>query len=98
MRLRGTSQPDGEYINANYIEGYGGVPKAFIATQGPLAHTVPDFWAMVWQERAPVIVMITNLVEDAKVHVLCYQALRLHLPGTGVICFTIAALACFLLL
>lgn len=56
-----------EYINANYLSGYGGKPQAYIATQGPLAHTVADFWAMVWQERAPAIVMITNLVEDAKV-------------------------------
>uniref|UniRef100_A0A131YY91 protein-tyrosine-phosphatase n=1 Tax=Rhipicephalus appendiculatus TaxID=34631 RepID=A0A131YY91_RHIAP len=56
-----------EYINANYLSGYGGKPRAYIATQGPLAHTVADFWAMVWQERAPAIVMITNLVEDAKV-------------------------------
>lgn len=56
-----------EYINANYLCGYGGKPRAYIATQGPLAHTVADFWAMVWQERAPAIVMITNLIEDAKV-------------------------------
>ncbi|XP_077517290.1 tyrosine-protein phosphatase non-receptor type 7-like [Amblyomma americanum] len=62
--LRGTEE---EYINANYLRGYGGAPRAYIATQGPLAHTVADFWAMVWQERAPAIVMITNLVEDAKV-------------------------------
>lgn len=65
--LRGSAAAEEEYINANYLCGYGGAPRAYIATQGPLAHTVADFWAMVWQERAPVIVMITNLVEDAKV-------------------------------
>lgn len=65
--LRGSAVAEEEYINANYLCGYGGAPRAYIATQGPLAHTVADFWAMVWQERAPVIVMITNLVEDAKV-------------------------------
>ncbi|KAH7954472.1 hypothetical protein HPB49_018841 [Dermacentor silvarum] len=67
VRLRRGVEEEEEYINANYLSGYGGKPRAYIATQGPLAHTVADFWAMVWQERAPAIVMITNLVEDAKV-------------------------------
>ncbi|XP_053114051.1 receptor-type tyrosine-protein phosphatase R isoform X2 [Hemicordylus capensis] len=51
------------YINANYIRGYGGQEKAFIATQGPMINTVNDFWLMVWQEDSPVIVMITKLKE-----------------------------------
>ena len=33
---------------------------------GPLPKTVVDFWRMVWQERAPSIVMITNLEEGGK--------------------------------
>lgn len=55
--------PD-RYINANYIRGYQGAPKAYIATQGPMVHTVGDFWDMVWQERAPAIVMLTRLKEE----------------------------------
>ena len=35
-------------------------------TKGPLPGTVVDFWRLVWQERAPTIVMITNLVEGTK--------------------------------
>ncbi|XP_020311899.1 tyrosine-protein phosphatase non-receptor type 5 [Oncorhynchus kisutch] len=51
------------YINANYLQGYGGEERAYIATQGPTVNTVGDFWRMVWQERCPIIVMITNLEE-----------------------------------
>ncbi|XP_073326461.1 tyrosine-protein phosphatase non-receptor type 7-like [Pagrus major] len=55
--------PD-RYINANYIRGYKGAPRAFIATQGPMVHTVGDFWDMVWQERSSIIVMVTRLKEN----------------------------------
>ncbi|KAF1391033.1 hypothetical protein PFLUV_G00064400 [Perca fluviatilis] len=55
--------PDG-YINANYIRGYKGAPAAFIATQGPMPHTVGDFWDMVWQEGSGIIVMVTRLKEN----------------------------------
>ncbi|XP_078100310.1 tyrosine-protein phosphatase non-receptor type 7-like isoform X1 [Sander vitreus] len=55
--------PDG-YINANYIRGYKGAPAAFIATQGPMPHTVGDFWDMVWQEGCSIIVMVTRLKEN----------------------------------
>ncbi|XP_077457532.1 tyrosine-protein phosphatase non-receptor type 7-like isoform X2 [Stigmatopora argus] len=54
--------PD-RYINANYIRGYRGIPKAYIATQGPMLHTVGDFWDMVWQEKSRIIVMVTRLKE-----------------------------------
>ncbi|XP_043341257.1 tyrosine-protein phosphatase non-receptor type 7 isoform X2 [Cervus elaphus] len=60
---RAQSQEDGNYINANYIRGYGGQDKAYIATQGPMPNTVSDFWEMVWQEEAPLIVMLTQLRE-----------------------------------
>ncbi|XP_019118912.2 tyrosine-protein phosphatase non-receptor type 7 isoform X1 [Larimichthys crocea] len=55
--------PD-RYINANYIRGYKGAPRAYIATQGPMLHTVGDFWDMVWQERSSIIVMVTRLKEN----------------------------------
>ncbi|XP_042085429.1 tyrosine-protein phosphatase non-receptor type 7 isoform X2 [Ovis aries] len=60
---RAESQEDGDYINANYIRGYGGQDKAYIATQGPMPNTVSDFWEMVWQEEAPLIIMLTQLRE-----------------------------------
>ncbi|XP_075423785.1 tyrosine-protein phosphatase non-receptor type 5 isoform X4 [Ascaphus truei] len=55
--------PLSSYINANYIHGYGEVEKIYIATQGPTVNTVSDFWKMVWQQRSPIIVMITNIEE-----------------------------------
>ncbi|XP_017756483.1 PREDICTED: tyrosine-protein phosphatase non-receptor type 7-like [Eufriesea mexicana] len=65
--LPGSSDdPLSSYINANYIRGYDGKDARYIATQGPLAHTVGDFWKMVWAEKVPVVVMITKLHEAAK--------------------------------
>ncbi|NWT91305.1 PTPRR phosphatase, partial [Urocynchramus pylzowi] len=64
------------YINANYIRGYGGKEKAFIATQGPMINTVNDFWQMVWQEDSPVIVMITKLKEKYEKCVLYWPEKR----------------------
>lgn len=53
-----------------YWQGYGGEEKVYIATQGPIVNTVTDFWRMVWQERSPIIVMITNIEEMNEVMLL----------------------------
>lgn len=49
------------------VQGYGDEDRAYIATQGPTVNTMGDFWRMVWQERSPIIVMITNLEEKNEV-------------------------------
>ncbi len=49
------------------LQGYKGAPRAYIATQGPMLHTVGDFWDMVWQERSSIIVMVTRLKEGNEV-------------------------------
>ncbi|RWS22024.1 Tyrosine-protein phosphatase Lar-like protein, partial [Leptotrombidium deliense] len=51
-----------DYIMANYVDGYD-LPRKFIATQGPLPSTVNDFWRMVVDTNAGIIVTLTKLVE-----------------------------------
>lgn len=59
-------------------QGYKGAPRAFIATQGPMLHTVGDFWDMVWQERSSIIVMVTRLKENNEVRTLSSFSLFLE--------------------
>ncbi|XP_063908265.1 uncharacterized protein LOC135126273 isoform X3 [Zophobas morio] len=54
---------NGDYINANYIDGYE-KPKRYIATQTPLTCTVHDFWSMVCQENVKIIVMLCKLEDN----------------------------------
>uniref|UniRef100_H2MN81 Protein tyrosine phosphatase receptor type Na n=1 Tax=Oryzias latipes TaxID=8090 RepID=H2MN81_ORYLA len=55
-----------DYINASFIFDHDPRQPSYIATQGPLAHTVADFWQMVWENGCTVIVMMTALVEDGE--------------------------------
>ncbi|BES91895.1 PTPc [Nesidiocoris tenuis] len=68
------------YINANYIRGYDGEEKSFIATQGPMTNTVNDMWEMAWTERAPVIVMITKLFEKSRSKCEAYLPTEINVP------------------
>ncbi len=34
---------------------------------GPLPTTLVHFWHLVWQEKPPTIVMVTNIIERGKV-------------------------------
>ncbi|XP_044161440.1 tyrosine-protein phosphatase non-receptor type 18 isoform X1 [Bufo gargarizans] len=54
-----------DYINASFIQGVDKQPR-YIATQGPLSHTVLDFWRMIWQYNVKVIVMACREVELGK--------------------------------
>nr|XP_022306852.1 receptor-type tyrosine-protein phosphatase N2-like [Crassostrea virginica] len=60
-----------DYINASTITDHDPRNPAYIATQGPLPHTVADFWQMVWEQGSVVIVMLTRLTENGEA--LCYR-------------------------
>ncbi|XP_068442249.1 receptor-type tyrosine-protein phosphatase R-like [Clinocottus analis] len=76
LKAKSCNDPLSSYINANYIRGYLGAERAFIATQGPMVNTVNDFWQMAWQEEAPAVVMITKLKEKNEKCVLYWPEKR----------------------
>ncbi|XP_077604776.1 receptor-type tyrosine-protein phosphatase-like N isoform X2 [Crocuta crocuta] len=65
IKLKVESSPSrSDYINASPIIEHDPRMPAYVATQGPLSHTIADFWQMVWESGCTVIVMLTPLVED----------------------------------
>ncbi|CAJ0945568.1 unnamed protein product, partial [Mesorhabditis belari] len=51
-----------DYINASWIDGYR-ERNAYIGTQGPIQATVEDFWRMIWESEAAIIVMLCKTIE-----------------------------------
>ncbi|XP_062384279.1 receptor-type tyrosine-protein phosphatase-like N [Sardina pilchardus] len=67
VKLKAEGNPSRtDYINASTIIEHDPRMPAYIATQGPLSHTISDFWQMVWESGCTVIVMMTALVEDGE--------------------------------
>ncbi|MEQ2180797.1 hypothetical protein GOODEAATRI_005016, partial [Goodea atripinnis] len=67
-----------DYVNASFIDGYR-QKDAYIASQGPLLHTIEDFWRMIWEWRSCSIVMLTELEERGQEK--CAQ----YWPSDGVV-------------
>ncbi|XP_050558934.1 receptor-type tyrosine-protein phosphatase N2 isoform X3 [Spodoptera frugiperda] len=60
-----------DYINASTITDHDPRNPAYIAAAGPMAHTAPDFWQMVWEQGSVVMVMLTRLTENGQQ--LCHR-------------------------
>uniref|UniRef100_I3KIL4 protein-tyrosine-phosphatase n=1 Tax=Oreochromis niloticus TaxID=8128 RepID=I3KIL4_ORENI len=60
-----TSKNDTDYINASFLKGVSN-SRAYIATQGPLPHTVVDFLRMLWEYKIEVVVMACREFEMGK--------------------------------
>ncbi len=58
-----------DYINASYIDlksfddEFLSVKNYYISTQAPLTNQISAFWLMVWENKSPIIVMLTNFTE-----------------------------------
>jgi len=66
-----------DYINASTVMDHDPRNPAYIMTQGPLAHTVADFWQMVWEQGSVVVVMLSRLSENG------YQLAHRYWPEEG---------------
>uniref|UniRef100_A0A6I8SJW9 Receptor-type tyrosine-protein phosphatase alpha n=2 Tax=Xenopus tropicalis TaxID=8364 RepID=A0A6I8SJW9_XENTR len=51
-----------DYVNASFIDGYR-QKDSYIASQGPLRHSLEDFWRMIWEWKSCSLVMLTELEE-----------------------------------
>ncbi|GFS02134.1 receptor-type tyrosine-protein phosphatase beta [Elysia marginata] len=68
-----------DFINANYIPGFNSV-REYIASQGPMYCTIPDFWRMMWEQNSRIIVMLSDLQEAGKRKVDLYWPENLNEP------------------
>ena len=65
VRLTFTGEHSSDYINACYVDGYHR-KQTYIASQGPMPHTLIDFWRMIWEKNIDHIVALTKVMEAAK--------------------------------
>ncbi|GFR47641.1 hypothetical protein Agub_g9383, partial [Astrephomene gubernaculifera] len=80
-----TPHAPSDYINASHViheDDQCDFSVAYIACQGPLAATVPDFWRMCWTEGVGAVVMLTNTVERGVTKCAPYYPTQ---PGTRLV-------------
>ncbi|OMJ08670.1 Receptor-type tyrosine-protein phosphatase kappa [Smittium culicis] len=72
---------DNGYINASWIQPPLNISNTeYIATQGPTNKTSGDFWDMVYENRCPVIVMLTKTVESGYEKCSEYWPTNINIP------------------
>ncbi|XP_059840666.1 receptor-type tyrosine-protein phosphatase C isoform X4 [Hypanus sabinus] len=52
-----------KYINASYLEGYWH-NETLIATQTPLPETIADFWSMIYQKKAKLLIFLGQVKDN----------------------------------
>nr|XP_048689395.1 tyrosine-protein phosphatase non-receptor type 18 isoform X1 [Caretta caretta] len=77
-----TEEGQTDYINASFIQ-WANNKRCYIATQGPLPHTVLDFWRMIWEYGVKVIAMACREVEMGKKKCERYWPLKQELLQIG---------------
>ncbi len=50
-----------DFVNANWMRGWDGYTKKYIAAQAPKVETVDRFWRLVWHAKSVVIAMVTGV-------------------------------------
>ncbi|MCJ1308805.1 hypothetical protein MMC25_002460 [Agyrium rufum] len=58
VKLQGVPDGDCDYVNASHVKAEWS-NRRYIATQAPVPATFEDFWRLVWEQDARVIVMLT---------------------------------------
>ncbi len=58
--------PATEYINANFVRGFDGKAREYIAAQGPVPQTTAAFVRMIWEQGCVAVVNTTRLTEGGK--------------------------------
>jgi len=54
---------DNDYINASHVKLF---ERQYILAQAPIHQTVGDFWTMLWQQKAEIVVNLTRNVEGGR--------------------------------
>lgn len=55
-------------------------PNAYIAAQGPNEYTISDFWRLIWEQQAFLIVMLTKVFDFIRVECCQYWPMEEHKP------------------
>jgi len=71
-RVRLNMNEGSDYINGNYICLPGESNEKYIACQAPLPNTFVDFYSAVWENKSPVICMVTKQIEGCTQKAHCY--------------------------
>uniref|UniRef100_A0A0P4W2M0 protein-tyrosine-phosphatase n=1 Tax=Scylla olivacea TaxID=85551 RepID=A0A0P4W2M0_SCYOL len=59
-----------DYINASLVKAEC-VNRSYVLAQGPLSHTTPHFWLMIWQQKIKGVIMLNKIIE--KNQIKCHQ-------------------------